>query len=74
MFLAHAFGVRYDLPIPLLLFVIGGAAVVVPSFVLVLPRAVRAANADHASLPDRPGPTTLHWVLTPLDISRPECS
>lgn len=37
---AHAFGERYDLPIPLFLFVLGGAAVVVLSFVLVLRRGV----------------------------------
>lgn len=36
--LAHAFGERYDLPLPLYLFVIGGALVVVLSFLLVLPR------------------------------------
>lgn len=35
---AHAFGPRYDLPIPLYLFVLGGAAVVVVSFLLVLLR------------------------------------
>jgi hypothetical protein len=34
--LAHAFGPRYDLPIPLYLFVVGGALVVIASFVLVL--------------------------------------
>ncbi len=34
--LAHAFGARYELPIPLLVFVLGGAAVVAASFVLVL--------------------------------------
>jgi len=36
--LAHAFGPRYDLPIPLYLFVLGGALVVIASFLLVLPR------------------------------------
>lgn len=36
--LAHAFGKRYDLPIPLYLFVIGGALVVIASFLLVLGR------------------------------------
>src|SRR5438477_9013187 len=35
--LAHAFGPRYDLPIPLYLFVLGGALVVIASFLLVLP-------------------------------------
>jgi hypothetical protein len=38
MILAHAFGKRYDLPIPLYLFVIGGALVVIASFLLVVPR------------------------------------
>jgi hypothetical protein len=37
---AHAFGQRYDLPIPLLLFVLGGAVIVLVSFVLVLNRDV----------------------------------
>jgi hypothetical protein len=36
--LAHAFGKRYDLPIPLYLFVLGGALVVIVSFLLVVPR------------------------------------
>lgn len=40
MFLAHAFGQRYELPIPLLLFVLGGAAVVVASFLLVFRQVV----------------------------------
>lgn len=59
MILAHAFGQRYTLPLPLLLFVFGGAAVVVVSFMLVLPRAVtpleRHDGADHVALePRRP--------------------
>jgi len=41
---AHVFGKRYDLPVPLWLFVFGGAAVVFLSFLLVLPRAVAAAS------------------------------
>lgn len=36
--LAHAFGQRYSLPVPLTLFVVGGAVVVFVSFVIVLPR------------------------------------
>jgi hypothetical protein len=36
--LAHAFGERYELPLPLWLFAVGGAAVVVLSFLLVLRR------------------------------------
>ena len=40
MILAHAFGARYDLPVPLYLFILGGAAVVFISFLLVLGREV----------------------------------
>jgi hypothetical protein len=42
--LAHAFGVRYDLPLPLWLFVLGGAVVVLVSFLLVEGRAVRVGE------------------------------
>ena len=38
MILAHSFGARYDLPIPLALFVLGGGLVVLLSFALVLNR------------------------------------
>jgi heme/copper-type cytochrome/quinol oxidase subunit 2 len=48
---AHAFGERYELPIPLLLFVLGGAFVVVVSFLLVMSRTVRE---DEPDLPDGP--------------------
>ena len=51
LFPAHAFGARYDLPIPLLLFVVGGVAVVVVSFLLVRTRAVPAGDAN-ADVPD----------------------
>ncbi|MDQ1496146.1 MAG: hypothetical protein QOG69_2629, partial [Actinomycetota bacterium] len=44
MILAHAFGARYDLPIPLALFVIGGGVVVLISFMLV----ARRTSADDA--------------------------
>jgi len=40
--LAHAFGARYDLPVPLTYFVVGGALVVFLSFLIVLPRRVAA--------------------------------
>ncbi|HVA58922.1 MAG TPA: hypothetical protein VNG13_00070 [Mycobacteriales bacterium] len=40
LFLAHAFGKRYDLPIPLYLFVAGGAVIVFVSFLIVLPTPV----------------------------------
>ncbi|HZS93407.1 MAG TPA: hypothetical protein VFA78_01295 [Chloroflexota bacterium] len=54
----HAFGKRYDLPIPLALFVFGGAAVVFVSFLVVLPRAVPIEGVD--VYPDQPGPYRLH--------------
>ena len=47
--LAHAFGARYDLPIPLWLFVLGGALVVIASFVLVVPRSTSEAVAGRGS-------------------------
>lgn len=66
MFLAHAFGKRYDLPIPLVLFVLGGALVVVLSFVLVMRRDV-GADPDrveaNVAVPDRPHPA---WGLASL--------
>ncbi len=59
--LAHAFGKRYDLPVPLWLFVLGGALVVFISFLVVLPRTVAPATSAEAALQDaapatRPAP------------------
>ncbi|MDQ1681129.1 MAG: hypothetical protein QOI42_1988, partial [Frankiaceae bacterium] len=59
--LAHAFGARYDLPIPLLVFVLGGAAVVLLSFVLVMrlavtPRADDVPRADDGATIGAPSP------------------
>ena len=67
--IAHAFGKRYDLPVPLWLFVFGGAAVVFLSFLLVLPRAVAPATAADAKLADvttlrRPAP--VRWGVAGL--------
>ncbi|MGH2449059.1 MAG: hypothetical protein ACRDFS_10730 [Chloroflexota bacterium] len=71
--LLHAFGKRYELPIPLALFVFGGAAVVLASFLLVLPRTVVAEEVD--IYPDKPGPyhfrlpvAILSWLITVLLI------
>ncbi len=51
--LAHAFGKRYDLPVPLWLFVFGGAAVVFASFLVVWPTAVQPVAAGGPQLRDR---------------------
>jgi hypothetical protein len=53
--LAHSFGERYDLPIPLVLFVLGGALVVIASFAVVLRRP--SPHPASEQLPDEPGPT-----------------
>jgi hypothetical protein len=56
--IAHAFGQRYDSPVPLALFVLGGAVVVLVSFALVYRRAVddgpEAARED-VVVPPRAG-------------------
>ena len=68
VFLAHAFGQRYELPLPLLYFVLGGAVVVLVSFLLVLPRPGRAldepeAHEETVTGPIRPVPAALGLVL-----------
>jgi hypothetical protein len=74
MVLAHAFGQRYELPLPLLYFVVGGAAVVFASFLLVMRRPVRdGGSGGGPSLPSGgagQSPTTRNRaaVLTPNAI------
>ncbi|MDQ1699665.1 MAG: hypothetical protein QOG34_1528, partial [Frankiaceae bacterium] len=51
--LAHAFGKRYELPIPLILFVVGGALVVIVSFLLVAGRTGQAERTDVEDIPNR---------------------
>jgi hypothetical protein len=70
--LGHAFGKRYDLPVPLWLFVVGGAAVVFLSFLLVLRRTVAPATAGEAKFADtitlrRPAP--VRWVVAGLVVA-----
>jgi hypothetical protein len=48
--LAHAFGERYDSPVPLALFVLGGAAVVLASFALVYRTEVAQPTAAGAAV------------------------
>ncbi len=50
LYLAHAFGVRYELPIPLVVFILAGAAAVAASFAIVVQTRVPAAPAP---APDR---------------------
>jgi hypothetical protein len=67
--LGHAFGKRYDLPVPLWLFVFGGAAVVFLSFLLVLRRAVAPATAGEARFADRVTlrrPAPVRWIVAGL--------
>lgn len=59
MLLAHSFGERYDLPIPLLLFVIGGALTVVASFAVVL----RRSAGDPVEGPDTVPPAAHRPLL-----------
>src|SRR5438105_917893 len=68
MILAHAFGARYDLPIPLALFVVGGGVVVLISFMLVARRqpfdgAEQARPAEQLAPPLRPIPGVLGLAL-----------
>jgi hypothetical protein len=70
--LAHAFGKRYDLPVPLWLFVFGGALVVFLSFLLVLPRAVAPAGQKEAGLADTTPlhpPSPVRWTIALLVLA-----
>lgn len=63
LFVGHAFAARYDLPIPLVLFIVGGAAVVFASFLVVLPRTEPLGGAPvHADRPD------VQTVVPPLAV------
>jgi hypothetical protein len=64
--LQHAFGERYELPLPLWLFVVGGAAVVLVSFLLVLRRTTKPLPTEPA--PDLVPPARLHPVAGTLSV------
>lgn len=66
--LAHAFGTRYELPLPLGLFIVGGALVVAASFLLTLRKEPRPAGEQPAadqvpSAPLSPWPAGVSIVL-----------
>lgn len=64
--IGHAFGKRYDLPVPLWLFVFGGALVVFLSFLLVLPRAVAPVRTTESQYADRGqlrAPSPIRWII-----------
>lgn len=61
--LAHSFGERYDLPIPLVLFVVGGALVVVASFLVVLRRPPTATESPGVVETRPAGRATLSGAL-----------
>jgi hypothetical protein len=64
--LEHAFGARYELPLPLWMFVVGGAAVVLVSFLLVLRRTVTPMPTD--TPPDVVPPSDFHPIAGPPSI------
>ena len=67
---AHAFGQRYDLPIPLFLFVLAGMAVVVLSFVLVVPRPVQTPpRQEGAPVADRVPLRQVHPIAASVGLA-----
>ena len=66
--LAHAFGERYDLPIPLYLFIVAGALVVIASFLLVLPRGVDRNLASGEDVTDGAHLRDVHPVWGTLSV------
>jgi hypothetical protein len=66
LFLAHAFGQRYELPIPLALFVFAGAGVVLLSFFLVASRAVKSGKPPAA--PDEPPLSKLEPISSVVSL------
>jgi hypothetical protein len=67
--LAHAFGARYELPIPLVAFVVGGALVVLVSFVIVFNRQVATTARDFDLVPDGAYVRPLHPVWGAVSLA-----
>lgn len=57
--MAHAFGVRYELPLPLWLFVLGGAGIVLITAAFVLPKPVEHITSE---TPDAAALPRISWV------------
>src|SRR5438045_5847236 len=66
LFFAHAFGQRYELPIPLGLFVAAGAGVVLLSFFLVIGRRVKPVPEVKSE--DKPPIKKLGWISTTISL------
>jgi hypothetical protein len=64
--LAHAFGQRYESPVPLFLFVLGGAFVVLLSFALVVRRSVDGAGSGVPQ--EDPAVPQGHRIGSPLSL------
>lgn len=64
--LAHAFGQRYESPVPLFLFVLGGAFVVLLSFALVVRRSVDGAGSGVPQ--EDPAVPRGHLIGTPVSV------
>lgn len=69
MILAHSFGERYDLPLPLSLFVLGGGLVVLLSFALVLRRPVHNGQTTSYDGDDRPAPRPAWGLAAVLGLA-----
>jgi hypothetical protein len=59
LFTAHAFGVRYELPLPLWLYVLGGAGIVLVTAAFILPKPVERTSAG---APDTSALPKLRWA------------
>jgi hypothetical protein len=65
LYLSHAFGQRYELPLPLLYFIAAGAIAVIASFLLIYRRPVEAepaAATDAAAVEDATAPRLRWWT------------
>jgi hypothetical protein len=64
VYLSHAFGQRYELPLPLIYFVVGGALVVIASFLLIYRRPVAPDGGEPPVVEDATTPRVGGWGRT----------